>query len=389
MPADSPPRRVVWVMAAAAGLSAGNLYYAQPLLEAIARTFSATRAAVGLLVTMTQLGYALGLLVLVPLGDLLERRALVVTVLLGTALALVGAGLSPSLPLLAAASLAVGLTSVVAQIVVPFAASLATDRNRGRVVGTVMSGLLLGILGARTVAGVVGDLFGWRIMYLAAAGAMLLLAAVLAVLLPRYVQEPRIGYPALLRSTFRLVVEEPLLRRRAFYGGMMFACFSVLWTSLSFLLSRPPYGYRESVIGLFGLIGIAGVLAASSAGRLADRGHTRTLTRAGLALVVGSFALLAWGGQALAPLVAGIVLLDLGVQGIHITNQSVIYTLRPEARSRLTSVYMTSYFLGGATGSAAAAVVFDRGGWLPTCALGVGFGGVALAVALLSRGRPT
>lgn len=374
--------RTVWVMAAAAELSAGNLYYAQPLLDSIAREFSSNRTSAGLVVTLTQLGYAAGLLLVVPLGDLLERRRLIVSVLFGTAAALAGVALSPTLPLVAAFSLLVGLTSVVAQIVVPFAATLAADHERGRVVGTVMSGLLLGILGARVVSGVVGDFAGWRGMYWLACGMMIVLALLLRFLLPAHSQKTPLRYTQLLASLWALVREEPLLRRRSIYGALGFACFSVLWTSLTFLLAKPPYGYRDSVIGLFGLIGIAGAVAASAAGRLADRGHVRAVTLSALVLLTGSFALLGLGGTVLVALILGIVVLDLAAQGLHITNQSVIYALRPEARSRLTSVYMTTYFLGGALGSATASAVFDRYGWIATCVLGGIYGAAGLLFAL-------
>lgn len=380
MEVETPPKRLVWVMAAAAGLSAGNLYYAQPLLDSIGQSLHASQSSLGLIITLTQLGYAAGLVVLVPLGDLFERRRMIVGVLFGTALALCGVALSPSWPVLAVCSLAVGTMSVVAQIVVPFAASLATDQNRGRVVGTVMSGLLLGILCARVVSGVVGDLIGWRGMYFLAAGLMVVLSLLLRFELPTYREHSDLRFSELLRSIGRLVIEEPLLRRRSLFGALAFACFSALWTTLTFLLARPPYSYREAVIGLFGLIGVAGALAASTAGRLADRGMVRQLTLAAVVLMLGSFALLAMGGTNLIALIAGIVVLDLAVQGLHITNQSVIYALQPKARSRITAVYMTAYFIGGAAGSATSAVAFDRFGWIGSCALG---GGISLLALLL------
>lgn len=375
------PGRLVLLFAVACGLVAANLYYAQPVLDAIAQSFHASAATAALVVTLSQVGYAVGLLFVVPLGDLLDRRRLVVGVLIGTAVALAAAAFAPSIGLLAGIALAIGVTSVVAQVLVPFAASLAGDAERGRVVGTVMSGLLVGILLARTVSGLIGQIAGWRTVYEVAALLMLGLIVVLWRELPR---EPRqqvsLAYGGLLRSVGRLVLEEPVLRRRSAYGALVFACFSVFWTSIAFLLSRPPFNYNEAIIGLFGLVGVTGALCASIAGRLADRGWTLLATLTFVLATLLSFVLLAWGGQHVLPLVAGVVLLDLGVQGTHITNQSEIYRLQPAARSRLTTAYMTTYFLGGALGSATSAYVFGKVGWWGVCVLGSAYAAAALAL---------
>jgi len=389
--------RLVLLFAVACGLAVANNYYAQPLLAEIARAFRSSSATAGLVVTLTQVGYAGGLVLLVPLGDLLDRRRLVVAVLGAAALALLAAALSPSLGALAAASLAVGVTSVAAQILVPFAASLAPDAERGRVVGTVMSGLLLGILLARTVAGLIGGLAAglvgpqgsWRVVYCLAVALMLGLAAVLWRALPggRPDPSPALSYGGLLRSVGALVREEPVLRRRAAYGALSFAAFSVFWTSIAFHLARPPFGYGDAAIGLFGLAGVAGALCASAAGRLADRGLARATTGVCAMILLVSYGLLALGDRAVWPLIAGIVLLDLGVQGIHITNQSLIYRLRPDARSRLTTAYMTTYFAGGALGSAASALAFDGAGWPGVCLLGGALGALSVALWLGERSR--
>lgn len=364
-------QRLVLIFAVATGIVVANLYYAQPLLDTIAREFHTTSGAVGLIVTLTQIGYALGLLFIVPLGDLLERRRLVVTVLVGTTLALAGSALAPTIGVLAGL---VGVTSVVAQVLIPFAASLAPEAERGRVVGTVMSGLLVGVLLARTFAGLIAQAAGWRAVYWIAAALMLAMIAALWHELPQ-VGRPAAGmkYGRLLESVWGLVRTEPVLRRRSVYGALAFASFSVLWTSIAFLLARPPYGYGQAVIGLFGLLGVAGALCASVAGRLADRGWARYSTGAFVVLSLAAFGLLALGGARLLPLVAGIVLLDLGVQGTQITNQSEIYRLRPEARSRITTAYMVSYFIGGAVGSFASAVAYGAAGWAGVCLLGAAF----------------
>ena len=373
------------VLAAFTGISVANLYYTQPLLDTLGRSFGLTGGSAGLIVTVTQLGYAAGLVLVVPLGDLVDRRRLVSGVSVLTALALLGAALAPSFALFQLASLAIGLTAVVAQVLVPFAAHLAADADRGRVVGRVMTGLLLGVLLARVVAGVVSDALGWRALFGVAAGLMLVQAVVLGRLLPAGRGEARMSYPALLRSVGRLVREEPLLRRRALYGMSVFGAFSVLWTGLPFLLARPPYGYGDTVIGLFGLLGVAGALMASFAGHLHDRGRTRIGTGVFLAVVAGAFVLMGALPHLLPALVAGVVLLDLGTQGTHVLNQSTIYALRPEARSRLTTAYMTAFFLGGALGSAAAALAFSRFGWTGVAAAGVAFGAVGLGAWLTPR----
>lgn len=385
-PAPSHPalsRRLILVLAVACGLMVANLYYAQPLLDDIARAFGVGSGAAGLVVTLTQLGYAAGLLLLVPLGDRMDRRRLVFTILGGSVAALLAATVAPSVGALAAAGVVIGLTSVGAQVLVPFAATLAGDNARGRVVGQVMSGLLLGILLARVASGLLGQAVGWRAVYASAAALMVALGVVLWHELPRIpiaADAARGSYGDLLRSVGTLICEEPILRRRMAYGALGFAAFSVLWTSIAFLLARPPYGYGQATIGAFGLLGAAGALCASFAGRLADRGLTRPATGGFLLTVLVAFGLLALGGGGqLVPLIAGVLLLDLGVQGVQVTNQSVIYRLRPEARSRITTAYMTAYFLGGALGSATAAATFARG-WTAVCLLGAGY--VALALGL-------
>jgi predicted MFS family arabinose efflux permease len=284
--------------------------------------------------------------------------------LLIDAVALACATAAPSLGVLAGALAVVGVASVAAQVLVPFASSLAAESERGRVVGRVMSGLLLGILLARTVAGVVAQLGGWRLIYGLAAGAMLILAVVLRRTLPE-VEPPERGlsYGELLRSVGALIREEPTLRLRMAFGFLSMASFSGLWTSIAFLLSGPGYGYSEATIGLLSLAGLAGAGMASVAGRVADAGHQLAGTRLAALGVLAGWGLLALGEHSLAALLAGIVILDLGVQATQILNQSVIFSLRPEARSRLNTAYMTCYFAGAVTGSAGASFAWERGGW--------------------------
>ena len=395
--AVSPPsldRRVVLLLAVACGASVANLYYAQPLLDVIARALGVSSGAAGLLVTASQVGYAAGLVFLVPLGDLLDRRRMVSRMLLVTALGLALAAAAPSFAVLALAIGVVGVTSVVAQMLVPLAGSLAAEHERGKVVGDVMSGLLLGILLARTASGLIAEVGGWRLVYVIAAGLMVALSAVLARTLPPTPPVTDLRYRELLRSVGALVRDEPLLRRRMAYGAMGMASFSVLWTAIAFLLSGAPFHYGEGTIGLFGLAGLVGAGAAQGAGRLADRGHGHAATGAFLAAIAIAWVLLALGGTSLALIIAGIVLLDLGIQGQHILNQSTIYTLAPDARSRVTTAYMTNNFLFGALGSAGASAAWSAGGWGAVSALGIGLAAIGLLawalehVTVARRARP-
>ncbi|WP_147199438.1 MFS transporter [Pantoea sp. CCBC3-3-1] len=361
---------LVALMSLATGLSVACNYYVQPLLETVARTFALSVNQAGFIVTTAQLGYAAGLLLLVPLGDMLERRGLIVVMSLLAAGGMVITALSPTLPLMLLGTALTGLFSVVAQLLVPLAATLAAPEKRGKVVGTVMSGLLLGILLARTVAGGLAQLGGWRTVYWVASVLMVMMALALWRYLPRYQQSVKLNYGQLLRSIFSLYSTTPILRSRAVTGCLAFANFSILWTSMAFLLASEPYGYSEGEIGLLGLVGAAGALAARQAGSLADKGKARLTTIAGLIIMLVSWGITALGSHSLIALIIGIILLDLAVQGVHITNQSVIYRSMPEARNRLTAGYMTSYFVGGAAGSLISATAFQHAGWYGVCAAG-------------------
>jgi predicted MFS family arabinose efflux permease len=375
---------LVLTMAAATGLAVGSNYFAQPLLPTMARELGLSTAKAGFIVTTAQLGYAAGLLFLVPLGDLFERRGLIVLTALLTAAGLLITALAPAYSLVLVGTALTGLFSVVAQILVPFAATLAVPEQRGRVVGTVMSGLLLGILLARTVAGALTSLGGWRTVYFAGAGAMLLATWALRRALPRHHQPVDLSYFRLLQSVFALFRDEPVLRTRALIGAAVFGTFSVFWTSMAFLLAGPPHEMAPNTIGLFGLVGVAGALAASSAGRLADRGKGDWATGGGLLILLGSWGFLALARYSLGFFLVGVLLLDLAVQGVHISNQAAIYRIRPEARNRLTAAYMTSYFLGGAAGSLLSATAFSHYGWLGVVAVGATMsigGGIAWMAA--------
>jgi predicted MFS family arabinose efflux permease len=390
-PDPTLPGRTVALFAAASGLAVANVYYSQPLLQAIAGTFGTGSGTASLLVTLGQIGYAAGLALLVPLGDVVERRRLVTVLLLVVAAGQAVAAGAWSFGVLAGATVVVALSAVVAPILVAFAATLAPPAERGRVAGTVLGGVLAGVLLARTAGGLVAQVGGWRSVYALASAAMVALALVLSRSLPRARPPDRLSYPALLRSVPRLVREEPVLRLRCAYGFVSFAGFSALWTAIAFLLAAPPYRYGEAAIGLFGLAGVAGAYAARWAGKVADRGGDRPATAAYFGLALLGWALMApGGGHWLLPLVLGVVVLDFGVQALQSTNLSVSYRLRPAARSRVTTAYMTVYFAGGVAGAGASGLAYARGGWLAVCLVGAGFALLGLLLwtrepALLSK----
>ena len=362
---------LIILMAVATGLAVASNYYPQPLLETIARAFNLSVNQAGFIVTVAQLGYACGLMFIVPLGDMFERRGLIVLMTLLSAAGLLITAMAPTLTIMLVGTALTGLFSVVAQILVPLAATLAEPERRGKVVGLIMSGLLLGILLARTVAGALASLGGWRTVYWVASALMIVMALVLWRKLPKHQQKTDLNYLQLLKSIFTLFIHTPVLRTRALIGMFCFANFSILWTSMAFLLAGPAYHYSEGVIGLFGLVGAAGALAATRAGNLADKGKAHLTTTAGLVLLLLSWAAIALGQHSVISLIIGIIVLDLSVQGVHITNQSVIYKTMPEARNRLTAGYMTTYFIGGAAGSLVSASAYQAAGWYGVSAAGI------------------
>lgn len=366
-------RRLVALFAVACGASVANLYYAQPLLDRIAEDLDVSPSAAGLLVTAAQIGYALGLVTIVPLGDRIARHRLVAPLMAACTLALLGAAAAPGLPVLLLAILGVGLTAVVAQVLLPLAGALAADHERGTVVGTVMSGLLIGILAARTFSGLLAAAAGWRAVYLAAAAMTAFLGVVLHRALPRLpVADPELTYRGLLHSLWPLFRDEPVVRRRMAYGAIGMAGFTTVWTSLAFLMAE-DYGRGEAETGLLGLAGLVGAGAAQGAGRFADRGWAHRSTGGFLAVVAIGWLALYAGGESIAALIGGLVLVDLGMQGQHITNQSILYALRPDARSRLTTLYMAGAFSVGAIASATSGIAWSHGGWDGVCLLGGGY----------------
>jgi predicted MFS family arabinose efflux permease len=357
-------------MAVGSGIGVANLYYIQPLLADIGRTFDASASAMGLVVMLAQLGFATGMLLFVPLGDIGERRRLILVMLVGAALSLASAAAAQSYGWAAASMFAVGAFSVTPQMFVPFAAHLATADRRGRAVGIVMSGLLLGILLSRAASGYIGAAAGWRAMLRLASGVTLALAAIMAWALPRSRGESRLSYLELIGSLWHFVRRETILREAAFAGAMFFASFSAFWSMLTFRLETPPLHYGSQVAGLFGLVGVAGAGAAPIAGRLADRSNPRTNVQVTLLLTALSFAIFALAGHTLAGLVAGVILLDASVQAGHVTNLFRVHSLPADARNRVTTIYMVAFFLGGAAGSALSAFAWQHWQWAGVCAVG-------------------
>lgn len=377
-------RTLTLVLAIACGLTVANLYYSQPLLDLIARAFGVSQGAAAIIVTFTQAGYALGLLFLLPLGDLVENRKLTTRLLGGTAASLLLAAICPAYPIFLVISVLVGLTSVVAQILVPLTAHLAPPEQRGAFVGKVMSGLILGILLARTVSSFVADLWGWRAIYFVSAGLMVVLAVVLRRMLPAREPDHTAGYGSLLRSVVDLVREEPVLRRRALCQATMFAAFSAFWTAIAYELIG-EHGFGQAQIAIFALVGAGGAAAAPVGGKLADRGYG--VLSAGAALVLGTLTMVlaAAGHRSVVLLALAGVLLDFAVQFHQVSSQQEIYALRADARARLNTVFMTTVFAGGAVSSALTGALHHRYGWTGACVLGAVFTLIGLAVWAFGR----
>nr|WP_030842901.1 MFS transporter [Streptomyces hygroscopicus] len=386
-PASALSRGVVILFAVACGAAVANVYFAQPLLVTMGHDLAMSPALVGSVVTLTHVGYGLGLFFLVPLGDVADRRRLIVAQLLLLVVALAVVAAAHTAAILLAGMAATGLLAVVTQTLVAFAASLAPAAERGRVVGLVTSGVVIGILLARTASGLMADLAGWRSVYLASASLTALLALVLYRVLPRHGDAPpaTLRYGQLLRSTVTLFARERLLRLRALFGLLVFAAFSTLWSSVALPLSEAPYFLPHRAIGALGLIGVAGALAATVAGRLNDRGLSRRTTGIALALLAASWLPLAFTRSSLWALFAGVILLDLAVQAVHVTNQTLIYALHPDAGSRLIGGYMVFYSIGSATGAIAATSLYTVAGWGAVCALGAAFSCLGLVLWVFTR----
>ncbi|XHU90488.1 MFS transporter [Lysinibacillus fusiformis] len=376
---SSMPRAVTFLFAAACGMSVANIYFAQPLLDQLSIAFNIDPSIIGVVITITQIFYGIGLLLLVPLGDLLNQRRLIIGQMLLSTTALVIVGTASYSIVLFTGMALVGLLAVVTQTLVAFAATIASPAERGRVVGIVTSGIVIGILLARTFAGLLTDLAGWRTVYLVSAAFMLIMVCLFVKVLPTVEREVKsLTYHQLIKSVFTLLKQERTLRIRAVLAMLIFADFSILWTSLVLPLSAPPLALSHSVIGAFGLVGVAGALAAARAGELADRGYAQRTTGIALALLLFSWLFISYLEQSLFALIVGIVLLDLAVQAVHVTNQAIILPLRTEARSRLTAGYMIFYSIGSASGSIASTQIYAHFGWEGISFLGASISALAI-----------
>lgn len=374
--ADSPPAatpmltpRMIVLFSLTSALAVANVYSAQPLLKSIAASLNVSPGTIGAVVTATQIGYAIGLIVLVPLGDCVNRKKLVVIQLLLSVLALTAAAFAPDLMMLLGAMLLVGLMAVVTQLMVAWAAMLASPAQRGRVVGSVTSGIVIGILLARFVSGMIADLAGWRAVFLTAACLLLLISLVLVKVLPASTgQMQRTAYPLLLLSVLRLFRTEPQLRKRGILALLIFAAFSMLWSSMVLPLTALSLSHTQT--GMFGLAGLAGALAATRAGAWADRGWGQRATGLALVLLTLSWLPIAALQSSILLLVFGVILLDFAVQTVHVINQSLLVTARPKAASRLVGAYMCFYSLGSALGAIAATQLYAHWGWQAVCYAG-------------------
>lgn len=380
--------RLLGTMAVSAALVSANLYYNQPLLADMARTFHVSAEQIGWVAMLTQTGCAAGVLFIVPLGDAIDRRRLVMIMCFLALAALVGVAASPNLATISAASFALGLASIVPQLLLPYAAHLARPQERGRAVGIVLGGLLIGMLIGRTISGYVGQQFGWRVMYWIATVVMLVIAVVLRACLPRTGSRADLSYGRLLLSLWHLLAEQPVLRETALIGAMLFGGFSAFWSTLVFRLESPPYHYGSRAAGLFGLVGIVGALAPSVAGHWADQHDPRQLTRGAVALTLAAFALFWIFGHQLWGLIVGIVMLDLGVNGGSICCHTRNYRLLPNATNRLATIYITAFFIGGSIGTNLATYGWQHFGYSGVCAAGAALLAIAAIPLLMPAPKP-
>ncbi|MDT0644294.1 MFS transporter [Zunongwangia sp. F363] len=360
---------VLYLMAAGAGLVVANNYYNQPLLNLIAGTFKVSESEVSHIPLFTQLGYAMGLLFIIPLGDKFPRKKLILIDFVAIVSSLLVAAVAPSLLILGIASFFIGFSSVVPQLFVPMAAQLADEKEKGRAIGIVMSGLLIGILGSRFLSGLIGEYFGWRIMYVIATALMLIYWILLKWKLPELQPDFKGTYGALMKSLAHYFKTESSVRLAAVRGGLGFAGFSAFWTTLVFLM-EDSFNYGSGMAGTFGLLGIGGALAATWAGKLSDRLNRNKLITISSLIMIISWVIFGLSGSSLIGIIAGVLLLDMGLQSLHITNQNIIFSKHPDARNRINTIYMVGYFIGGAAGTISGAYAWEIYGWKGVSGIG-------------------
>ncbi|BAY91111.1 MULTISPECIES: MFS transporter [unclassified Tolypothrix] len=378
-------RTTVFTLAIACGLAIANVYYNQPLLADISRSFHISVQQVGFIPTLTQVGYATGLLFLVPLGDRLERKQLIIKMFGLLSCTLVAVAISPNIIWLGVASFLLGFSSIVAHLILPFVAQITPPNQRGKVIGTLMSGLIISVLLARSVSGFVGKLMGWPGIYWISAGVMIVLALAIRQQLPENRSSSQMSYPELMQSLAHLTYEQPVLREAAFNIALIFCAFNVFWVTLVFLLESPVYNYDSQVAGLFGLVGLVGAGTSSLVGRLVDKWGARRVVGIALCCALSGFTILWLTGTHLMGLILGVIILELGMHSAYLSNQIRVYNLVPNAESRLNTVYMVINYSGGALGSLLGSYSWVIGQWNGVCALGLFL--LSLAVILHFGGR--
>ena len=376
--------QVLYLLSISAGLVVANLYYNQPLLHQISVSFNVSEAEVSNVALFTQLGYALGLLFIIPLGDMVSNKKILRLDFLIMVIALIIAGLANSLLVLILSSFIVGFTSALPQLFVPMAAQLSDDENRGRAIGIVMSGLLIGILGSRVISGFVGEQFGWRVMFYAAAVMMIILFVILKYKLPTIEPVFKGSYASLMKSLYHYFKTDASLRLATLRGGLAFAGLSAFWTTLVFLM-QDSFGYGSTITGAFGILGIVGALAATFVGKISSTVSNNLVILVAILLLIVSWIVLLFSGNSIVGLLIGILLVDLGLQALHITNQKIIFSKSPEARNRVNTIYMVGFFIGGAFGTVAGALAWENYKWLGVSALGIILSVLILIVHLVFR----
>lgn len=377
----------LWIMTIATGLIVANLYYNQPLLEDITRTFHTTKAKAGQVSMLTQIGYAVGMFFLAPLADMVKRKRLMVIVFAFMVLSLIITATAQSINLLILASFLLGVSSMIPQLLVPMAAHLANPAERGKKIGVIMSGLLIGILLSRTFSGIIGEYFGWRAVFYIATGLMLVMWIVIGLFLPEVEPDYKGTYKSLMASLVDLFKQEPKLRLAALRGALCFACFSAFWTTIVFLLKQ-NFNLGSDVAGEFGLVGAFGAIAAGLMGRLSDKMDAYKLSGITLALILVSFVIFYFSGHSIIGLIVGVIILDMGVQATHISNQSIIFALHAGARNRINTIYMVSYFIGGSVGTFIATQLWKNYQWNGVCITGGIISIVTLVIHFANHPKP-
>ncbi|MES2427775.1 MAG: MFS transporter [Bacteroidota bacterium] len=374
----------LWVMTITTGLVVANLYYNQPLLVDISHTFKVNSAKAGQVSVFTQIGYAVGMFFFIPLADMLKRKKMMLIDFGFIVLSLLLAAIAPNINTLLIASLFIGASSMIPQLLIPMTAHLANPHERGKKIGFIMSGLLIGILLSRTFSGIIAANFGWRSMFYIAAGLMVVMWILVYLLLPEVEPDYKGSYKNLMLSMVHLIRDEPKLRLAALRGALCFACFSAFWSTLTFLLKQ-NFNEGSDIAGLFGLVGAFGALAVGAMGRLSDKMDPYHLSTFTLSLVIISFIVFMFSGHSMVGLIIGVILMDMGVQATHISNQAIIFSIKAEARNRINTIYMVTYFVGGALGTFIATQLWHNYQWTGVCVLSIAISTIALVMHLFNR----